>query len=95
MAGQIGKFTMQHFTAWAPNITKRTHINSIFGTSVQKVNDMWIQLMAFENGKTLDTMINSLPVKEFENGDEYVWNVTGSTDRVIPLAECRDEDGVV
>ena len=95
MAGQIGKFTMQHFTAWAPNITKKTHINSIFGTQTQKVNNMWVQLMAYEQGKTLDTMLNSLPVKEFDNGEEYIWNVTGSTERVIPLVECRDEDGIV
>lgn len=95
MAGQIGKFTMQHFTAWAPQITKKTHINSIFGTQTQKVNNMWVQLMAFEQGKTLDTMLNSLPVKEFDNGEEYIWNVVGSTDRVIPLVECRDENGVV
>ena len=95
MAGQIGKFTMQHFTAWAPNITKKTHINSIFGTQTQKVNNMWVQLMAYEQGKTLDTMLNSLPVKEFDNGEEYIWNVTGSTERVIPLVECRDENGVV
>ena len=95
MAGQIGKFTMQHFDYWAPNITKKTHINSIFGTQTQKVNNMWVQLMAYEKGKTLDTMINGLPVKEFESGDDYVWDVTGSVDRVIPLVECRDENGVV
>ena len=34
MAGQLGKFTMQHFKAWAPNITKKTHISSIFGTKI-------------------------------------------------------------
>ena len=95
MAGQLGKFTMQHFKAWAPNITKKTHISSIFGTKVQKVPGMMVQLMAFKYGKTLDTLLNSLPTKEFENGEDYVWDVVGSTDRVIPLVECRDENGVV
>lgn len=95
MAGQIGKFTMQHFDAWAPNITKRTHISSIFGTKTQKVRGLMVELMAAKYGKTLDTMLSKLPVKEFETGDDYVWDVTGSTDRVIPLKECRDENGVV
>lgn len=95
MAGQLGKFTMQHFTAWAPNITKRTHISSIFGTQTQKVRGLMVELMAAKYGKTLDTTLSKLPVKGFESGDDYVWDVTGSTDRVIPLLECRDEDGVV
>lgn len=95
MAGQIGKFTMQHFTAWAPQITKKTHISSIFGTQTQKVRGLMVELMAAKYGKTLDTKLAALPTKEFENGEEYVWDVTGSTERVIPLKECRDENGVL
>ena len=95
MAGQLGKFTMQHFKAWGPNITKKTHITSVFGTKTQKVPGMMVQLMAFKYGNTLDTMLSKLPVKEFENGEDYIWDVIGSTDRVIPLVECRDENGQV
>ena len=95
MAGQLGKFTMQHFDAWAPQITKKTHITSIFGKQTQKVSGVMVQLMAAKYGKTLDTKLAGLPVKEFENGEEYVWDVIGSTEKVIPLVECRDEDGVV
>ena len=95
MAGQIGKFTMQHFDAWAPNITKKTHISSIFGTKTQKVRGLMVELLAATNGPTFDTLVSKLPVKEFESGDDYVWDVTGSTDRVIELVECRDENGVV
>jgi len=94
MAGQLGKFTMQHFEAWAPNITKKTHITSVFGSKVQKVPGMMVQLMAFKYGKTLDTMLSNLPVKEFDNGEDYVWDVIGSTERIIPLLEARDENGV-
>ena len=86
---------MQHFKAWAPRITKKTHISSIFGTKVQKVSGVMVQLMAFKYGKSLDTMLSKLPTKEFENGEEYIWDVIGSTDRIIPLVECRDENGAV
>jgi len=95
MAGQLGKFTMQHFDAWGERITKKTHISSIFGNKVQKVNGLMVELMAAKYGKTLDTKLASLPTKEFESGEEYIWDVTGSTDRVIPLIECRDENGIV
>ena len=95
MAGQIGKFTMQHFKEWAPEITKKTHISSIFGTQTQKVRGVMVELMADKYGKTLDTMLSKLPIKEFETGDDYIWDVTGSVDKVIPLVECRDENGVV
>ncbi len=86
---------MQHFDAWGERITKHTHISSIFGVKTQKVRGLMVELMAAKYGKTLDTMLSALPTKEFESGDDYVWDVTGSTDRVIELKECRDEDGVV
>ena len=95
MAGQLGKFTMQHFTEWAPMVTKKTHISSIFGTKTQKVNGVMVELLAAKYGKTLDTMLSSLPVKEFENGEEYIWDVVGSTEHLEALVECRDQDGVV
>lgn len=95
MAGQLGKFTMQHFTEWAPKVTKKTHISSIFGTKTQKVNGVMVELLAAKYGKTLDTMLSSLPVKEFENGEEYIWDVVGSTEHLEALVECRDQDGVV
>lgn len=95
MAGQLGKFTMQRFRAWAPNITKETHITSIFGKKVEKVPGVMVELMAFKYGKTLDTMLSKIPVKEFESGDDYIWDVIGSTERVIPLVEARNENGEV
>jgi len=96
MAGQIGQFTMRHFRGWGAQITKRNHISSLFGAKgVQKVSGVMVQLMAFEGGTTFDTMLSGLPVKEFESGDDYVWDVIGSTDRLIPLIEARDENGTV
>ena len=95
MSGQLGKFTMKPFRAWAPNITKKTHISSLFGTKVQKVSGVMVQLMAFKYGNTLDTLLSKIPTKEFENGEDYVWDVIGSSDRIIPLIEARDENGTV
>jgi len=53
-----------------------------------------VQLLAFKNGKTLDTFLSQFPTKEFDSDDEYTWDVTGSSRRNIPLIEARDCDGV-
>ena len=54
-----------------------------------------VQLLAYQRGKTLDTLLNQFPTREFENDEEYTWEVIGSSRRNIPLLEARDEDGVV
>lgn len=54
-----------------------------------------VQLLAFYRGKSLDTFLNSFPVREFEDDNEYYWDVIGSSRRNIPLVEARDEDGTV
>ena len=33
--------------------------------------------------------------REFEDDNEYTWDVIGSSKRNIPLVEARDEDGTV
>ena len=54
-----------------------------------------VQLLAFYRGKTLDTFLNQFPTKEFEDDNEYYWDVIGSSRRNIPLVEARDENGNV
>lgn len=54
-----------------------------------------VQLLAFYRGKTLDTFLSQFPTKEFEDDNEYTWDVIGSSRRNIPLVEARDENGNV
>ena len=54
-----------------------------------------VQLLAFHRGKTLDTLMNTFPIKEFDDDSEYTWEVIGSSRRNIPLIEARDENGNV
>ena len=54
-----------------------------------------VQLLAFYRGKTLDTFLNQFPQKEFEDDNEFYWDVIGSNRRNIPLVEARDENGSV
>lgn len=52
-----------------------------------------VQLLAYQRGKTLDTLLNQFPTREFESDEEYTWDVVGSSRRNIPLVEARDENG--
>lgn len=93
MAGKLGKFQTMSFSGWATNVTKLNHISTIFHSAPQKASNLMVQLLAKNYGKTLDSLLSQFPVKEFETDDEYTWDVIGSSRRLIPLIEVRDEDG--
>ena len=54
-----------------------------------------VKLLAYQRGKTLDTLLNQFPSMEFESDEEYTWDVVASSRRNIPLVEARDENGEV
>ena len=94
MAGKLGKFQMLGFQSWK-GLTSDNHLGSIFQMQPQKATNLMVQLLAFNRGKTLDTFLNQFPVREFEDDNEYYWDVIGSARRNIPLVEARDENGTV
>lgn len=94
MAGKLGKFQMLGFQHWK-GLTSDNHLGSIFQQAPQKATNLMVQLLAFYRGKSLDTFLNSFPTREFEDDNEYYWDVIGSSRRNIPLVEARNEDGVV
>lgn len=91
---KLNKFQMQDFQHWM-GLTKDNHLGAIFQKAPQKASNLMVQLLAFHKGKTLDTFLSQFPVKEFENDDEYYWEVVSSSRRNIPLVEARDENGNV
>ena len=94
MAGKLSKFQMLGFNHWK-GLTTENHLGSIFRTQPQKATELMVQLLAFYRGKTLDTFLSQFPTKEFDNADEYTWDVVGSSRRNIPLVEARDASGNV
>lgn len=94
MAGKLGKFQMTDFSYWKPEVTKKNHLGSIYQLQPQKATNLMVQLLAYQRGKTLDTFLSQFPVHEFEDNNEYWWDVIGSSRRNIPLVEARDENGV-
>lgn len=94
MAGKLSKFQTLTFNHWM-GLTKNNHLGSIFQSAPQKATNLMVQLLAYHRGKTLDTFLSQFPVREFEDDNEYYWDVIGSSRRNIPLIEARDEDGQV
>ena len=94
MAGKLGKFQMLGFQHWK-GLTSDNHLGSTFQLQPQKATNLMVQLLAFYRGKTLDTFLNQFPTREFEDDNEYYWDVIGSSRKNIPLVEARNENGEV
>ena len=94
MAGKLGRFQMKGFEHWKGTSTDN-HISAAYGSNLQKATDLMVELLAFQNGNTLDTFLSKFPVREFESDEEYYWDVIGSARRNIMLVEARDINGVV
>ena len=96
MAGKLHKFQMQTFNSWAnPEVLKKHHLGAIFLRKPQMATELMVRLLAFYQGKTLDTFLSQFPTKTFDSDEEYTWNVIGSSRKNIPLVEARDADGCV
>lgn len=92
MSGKLKRFQMLEFNHWK-GLTKDNHLASVFQQSPQKASSLMVQLLAYYRGKSLETHLASYPVKEFEDDNEYTWDVIGSSRRNIPLVEARTADG--
>lgn len=90
----LGKFQTREFAYWK-GLTRENHLGAIFAKSPQKATNLMVKLLAYQRGKTLDTLLNQFPSKEFESDEEYTWDVVASSRRNIPLVEARDENGEV
>lgn len=91
---KLNKFQMVGFDYWK-GLTKENHLGALGQIAPQKATNIMVQLLAAYRGKSLDTFLSQFPVREFEDDNEYTWDVIGSSRRNIPLIEARDENGYV
>lgn len=92
MAGKLTKYQMLNAQHWM-GLTKENHLAAIFQKAPQQASVYMVNLLGFQVGKTLETMLSKFPTKEFDSDDEYTWHVVGSDRRNIPLVEARDLNG--
>ena len=86
MAGKLVKYQMMNAQHWM-GLTKENHLAAIFQKAPQQASVYMVNLLGFQVGKTLETMLSKFPTKEFDTDDEYTWQVIGSDKRNIPLVE--------
>lgn len=94
MIKKLGKFQHQEFQGWK-GLTKENHLAESGLISPVKLPGLMLQLRAYQNGASLESLLSKYPTKEFDSYDEYSWDVVGSVRRNIPLVEARDENGTV
>lgn len=88
----LGKYQTHEFQSWK-GLTTENNLGMIFARNPQRATPAVVRLLAATQGKTLDTFLSQFPTKNFENDEEYFWDIIGSAERNIPLVEARTEDG--
>lgn len=85
---------MRDFTSWA-GLTKTNHINAVFGNKPQLATNTMVRLMEHNYGKSMETYLNRFPTKYFEEDEDIVWKLIGSSRKNIPLVKATDINGNV
>lgn len=91
---KLNRFQMREVVEWK-GLTRDNHLASLFRIAPQKASDLMVELLAYQQGGSLDTLLSQFPTKEFENDEEFYWDVIGSSRTNQALVEARDEAGNV
>lgn len=98
MTNVLGKYQTMEFSTWK-GLTSDQMLKYYLGNFAtnlpQKASEYLVQLLAYNYGPTLETLLSQFPTKSFDNDEEYWWDIIGSSRRNIPLLEARNEDGQV
>jgi hypothetical protein len=92
--GKLGRFETRRVDNWM-GLTKDNHLNSIFTRAPQKASNIMVELLSYKKGNSLDSLLSKFPVREFENDQEYYWDVIASAREPQALIEARDSEGNV
>lgn len=90
--GKLSKFQMQPINSWK-GLTSDNHIAALGQYGPQKATNIMVNLLAFQTGASLESQLIKLPVREFENDEEFYWDVLASARKNVPLVEARGFDG--
>lgn len=90
MSGKLSKFQTKPFTTWN-SIMKENSLAAMGFIKPNYLSSFMTQLLAFKNGKSLDTYLDKLPLYEVDNDQEIIWDVIGSNRRNIPLVAAYDD----
>ncbi len=90
----VGKFVVTKGKHWS-GLTLKNHIGAIFGSKPQLASKLTTVLLQKSGMKNLDTTLSKLPTKTLNSGEDFTWNLVGSSERNIQLVEARYNGAIV
>lgn len=94
MSGILGRFQVRDFQYWK-GMTQDNHLGALLQRKPQMATNLMVKLLAFHTSNTLNTLLEGLGVREFEDDSEYYWEVVGNASRNIPLLYAAKLDGTI
>lgn len=91
---KLNRFEIREAVSWK-GLTRDNMLASLFKVAPQKMADFMTELLAYKQGGSLDSLLSKFPIKEFENDEEFYWDVIGSSRQNVALVEARNEAGQV
>lgn len=76
-------------------MTSKNHLGSIWQQNPQVASKLISRMLAKSYGTTLDTLLDSIPVKTLDTDDDFTWSLMGSSEQNVPLVEARFQGSVV
>jgi hypothetical protein len=84
---QLGKFQVTDAKAFAGMINPENTIGALWKLAPNKINDAMVKMLAIHRGKSLEDMLSRFETKNVENDNEFYWELIGSSNRNVKLAE--------
>lgn len=92
---QLGRYQVTDSQAIAGMINPENTLDAMYKRSPQKINNMFIKLLAINRGRSLEALLNKFPTKYIEDDRDFYWELIGSSRRNIPLVEARYKGAIV
>ena len=90
MSGKLSRFQMRPFTTWN-GVMKENSLAAMGLLAPQKLSSFMVQLLAFKNGKTLDTFLSKYYIGQLL---ENVTDIDGKTQTGYVAYICGKNDSV-
>lgn len=91
---KISNLQIRDAKSWS-GITTQNHLGAIFEQKPQVASELLGTMLAMSYGTTLESMLNKIPIKYLDSGDDFIWKLIGSSERNIALTEARYQGSVV
>lgn len=91
----LGDIQIKKFKTFAPEISTKKHFSEYYNACPKEAEKIVTALFESKYGISWEKALANRPVREYENDDYFIWELVSKASSNKPLAEARDENGVV